>query len=267
MALLRFIKAHGAGNDFILIDARQCDFPVEDSSLIARLCHRRFGIGADGLILLQRSFVADYRMIYFNADGNEQVLCGNGLRCFAAFIYELGDHRESLSIETPNGVLTCKRSGQGISSCFPEPQFLREPFPLALSCGVREVFLVNSGVPHAMLFTEDLEEEEFEELAREVRHHPAFFPEGANVSLLQWDRDKEVRIRTFERGVEGETLACGTAALAAAKVVSSLKKIDHVVVYPRSQEPLEITIANWELTGPAQLVFEGTIKLYQALSV
>jgi diaminopimelate epimerase len=258
MYRLPFIKAHGAGNDFILIDNRRCDFPFEDGSLIGHLCHRRFGIGADGLILLQHSEKADYRMVYFNADGKEANLCGNGLRCFVAFICELGDHRASLTIETKSGLIECKRNGQRITSCFPEPQILRGPFPLALSGGVRETFHVFSGVPHAVIFSDELEEEDLQLLGREVRNHPAFLPAGVNVNLIEWE-ETVVRIRTYERGVEAETFACGTAALAAAKVVSTLRKLERVAIYPRSQELLEVNTESWELTGSAQLVYEGTM--------
>jgi len=258
MNRLPFVKAHGAGNDFILIDNRHYVFPLGNSSLIEHLCHRRFGIGADGLILVQQSMKADYRMVYFNADGKEADLCGNGLRCFVVFVCELGDRRESLTIETKSGLIECKRNGQRITSRFPEPQILRRSFPLALSGGIRETFLVFSGVPHAVIFSDELEEEDLQSLGREVRNHPAFFPAGVNVNLIDCE-EATVRIRTYERGVEAETFACGTAALAAAKVVSTLRKLERVVIHPRSQEALEVNIRNWELTGSAQLVFKGTI--------
>ncbi len=260
MDRLPFIKAHGAGNDFILIDNRSYGFPVGNSSLIERLCHRRFGIGADGLILLQSSKSADYRMIYFNADGKEADLCGNGLRCFVAFAHELGDRRNILIIETKNRLIECKRNGQRISSRFPEPQLIRGPFPLALSEGIRETFLVDSGVPHAVLFSDELDEEDLPLLGKEVRNHPVFFPNGANVNFIEW-KEAALHVRTYERGVEAETLACGTAALAVARVASLLKKIERVVIYPRSREPLEVNTHNWELTGSAQLVYEGMIAL------
>jgi len=261
---VKFIKAHGAGNDFILIDDRELLFPIEDVSLIERLCHRRFGIGADGLILLQNSAQADYRMRYFNSDGREAALCGNGLRCFAAFVYYLGDFKESVLVETENGHIQTKRKGSQITTCFPPPKFIKA-FPLALTSGIREVYFVDSGLPNAVFFSEDLDEEELADFGREVRYHPAFAPQGVNVTLVECKDKVNVHIRTYERGVEAETLACGTAALSVAKVLAELKRYDRVVIYPASDDPLEIDTTSWELTGPAQLVFEGYINLKAAV--
>lgn len=243
------------------MDDRQLRFPLENGSLISSLCERRLGIGADGLILLQPSQIADYRMRYFNADGKEVELCGNGLRCFVAFVNELGDYRTALMVETASGCIACRREGGRISSCFPEPQFIREPFPLALFSGIRDVYFVRAGVPHVVLFSDNLEEEELPIIGREIRHHPAFLPEGANVNFLEWKGGSEVRIRTYERGVEAETMACGTGALATAKVIASLKRLERITITPRSQECIEVNTLTWELTGPAKLVFEGTVFL------
>ena len=257
---MKFIKAHGAGNDFILIDDRELLFPAEDVSLIEKLCHRRYGIGADGLILLQNSTRGDYRMRYFNSDGREAALCGNGLRCFAAFVFHLGDTRESVLVETGKDVIQTKRNGGRISTCFPPPKLLKT-FPLALTSGIREVYFVDSGLPNAVFFSEDLDEEEPMHFGREVRYHPVFAPEGVNVTLVECKDKSNIRIRTYERGVEAETLACGTAALSVAKVLAELKRYDRVVLYPASEDPLEIDTITWELTGPAQLVFEGSTQV------
>jgi diaminopimelate epimerase len=259
---VKFIKAHGAGNDFILIDDRELLFPSEDISLVEKLCHRRYGIGADGLILLQHSLCADYRMRYFNSDGREALLCGNGLRCFAAFVFHLGDSRESILIETKNDLIQTKRIDGRITTFFPPPKLLKN-FPLALSSGIREVHFVDSGLPNAIFFTEEIEEEELLQFGREVRFHPAFAPDGVNVSVVECIDKNNIRIRTYERGVEAETLACGTAALSVAKVLAELKHYDRVVIYPTSEDPLEIDTKTWELTGPAKLVFEGEINLSQ----
>lgn len=259
---LNFSKAQGAGNDFVLIDDRTLSFPKENTSLIKRLCHRQYGIGSDGLILLQPSSVADHRMVYFNADGGEVALCGNGLRCLAAFIFHLGDKRESLQIETMKAKIAVRRKPDGqIATRFSPPKFTKGPFPLSLSSGTREAFFVDCGAPHTIFFSEDLDQEEIESFGKEVRNHPEFAPEGTNVTLLKCETKNFTRIRTYERGVEAETLACGTAALSAAKVLAHTKQVDRVVIYPASNEPLEIDTATWELTGPAKIVFDGIFLL------
>jgi len=265
MELLSFTKAHGSGNDFILVDDRQLQFPIGEDSWISRLCDRRFGIGADGLILLQHSTEADYRMRYFNADGKEARLCGNGVRCFVAFAHELGDARPFLSVETASGIIACRRDNERISIGLPSPELIKGPFSLALSSGVRDIFHVQAGVPHAILFSENLEKEDVFSVGKEIRYHPALGPLGANVNFIAWHGKNEVRVRTYERGVEEETWACGTGALAVAKVISLLKLLERVVIIPRSQECMEINTTTWELTGPAQLVYKGIIRLADAM--
>jgi diaminopimelate epimerase len=253
---VKFVKAHGAGNDFVLIDDREFFFPAENHSLIEKLCDRKFGIGADGLILLQSSSKADYKMRYFNSDGNEASLCGNGLRCFAAFAFHLGDGRETLLIETKNVLIKTKKMGDRIATYFAEPKLLKGPFGLQTSKGIRDVYFVDCGLPNAVFLNND-DEEEFETFAREVRNHPAFSPDGVNVTIVRHQNKNEICIRTYERGVEKETLACGTAALSVAKIFSAIQGYEKVTIYPTSLDPLEIDTRIWELTGPAQLVFEG----------
>ena len=257
---IAFVKGHGSGNDFILIDNRKKDFPISNPSFISQLCHRRFGIGADGLILLEKAEEADYRMVYFNADGYEADLCGNGLRCFVVFAGALGDQRETLLVETKSGSIRCKRKGEKVTCAFPEPTLLQGPFSLPLTDETKEAFLVDSGVPHIVLFSEDLEEENLAFLGKEIRNHPLFYPEGVNVNFIQL-KEEGIYVRTYERGVEGETLACGTAALAVAKVLSFLEDLKHVVIFPRSRDSIEVNMVNWELTGSATLTYSGHIQV------
>ncbi len=254
---LCFVKGHGTGNDFVLIDDRVSHFPVSNAKLIAHLCDRRRGIGGDGLVLLQNSSYADYRMRYFNADGGEVSLCGNALRCLSLFIAFLGDSRTILTIETEGSSCLVEREGSLVSVRFSSPKLLKSRFTLPLSCGSRDVFFVDSGVPHAILFTKDIDNEEVELIGKEIRHHTLFAPSGTNVNFVFWDGGDGASIRTYERGVEGETLSCGTGTLAAAFVLMHFTKARSMTFTTRSQEPLVVDTSTWELKGKAHLSYKG----------
>jgi len=215
---LPFVKYHGAGNDFILIDARF--FVLQAPSLLARsLCDRRRGIGADGLLLLLPSSKANYRMQIFNVDGSEPAMCGNGIRCLFDFIQKRVDPASELLIETKQSVLRCRRVGEEIGVSLGAPQILH--FPTAKES---PLYVVDTGVPHAVHFVEDLDAVDVAKLGREIRFDSRFAPEGVNVNFVSILREGEIVLRTYERGVEGETLACGTGAAAAAFVAWKLGK-------------------------------------------
>jgi diaminopimelate epimerase len=271
---LRFVKAQGAGNHFILIDDRRGFFPLSRALLIARMCDPCFGIGADGLILLQSSQHSDYRMRFFNADGSEAALCGNGLRCFALFAAYLGDHRLSMSVETDAGKMHLSLDGDCVSTRFPEPVIIHDSMQLSLGNHCREIALVDSGVPHAIFMSSDIDQEDVTNLGRAVRMHPLFGPEGVNVSWIRWKELPDIQIRTYERGVEAETQACATAALSAAKVImhrsqqstarsihdkdaANLFTYSSFTFYPLSRDPLRVDLTRWEVSGSAHIVFAG----------
>lgn len=266
--LLSFSKYQGAGNDFILIDDRSLRFPADDSSLIQKLCSLRFGIGADGIVLLRSSTLADFRMRIYNLDGTEASFCGNGLRCLALYIEHLGLKGNAFSVETESFVVPC--------TVFRDKVSIKLPFPKTLCWGGKfegdlapyEFFVVDSGVPHAVIFVEDLETYPVQELGKAIRFHSVWAPSGVNVNFIKVMPDGAVRIRTYERGVEGETLSCGSGAAAAAFVVSQQKgSFKPLRVTPKSGEHFEFSFQQTSLgrhllmQGPASLVFEGKMEI------
>ncbi len=264
---LSFFKYQGSGNDFILIDDRSCFFPIDNQKLIRFLCSRNWGIGADGLILLQASTLAHFRMRIFNSDGLEADFCGNGLRCLILYLKDLGFQEDEFNIEMPQSVVSCKVQGNTVS--------VQMPIPKVLHWGVKigketpcEVFVVNTGVPHAVVFVEDLEEYPLASVAPMLRHHLQFGSEGVNVNFAKIGTDGILRMRTYERGIEGETLSCGTGAAAVALVASQKAGIESPIrVVTKSGDALEFSIAEStegkkiEMQGKASLVFEGRIEI------
>lgn len=259
-----FSKYQGAGNDFILIDDRELSFPAQDFHLIAQLCHRRFGIGADGLILLQPSQKGDFLFRIFNADGKEAAMCGNGIRCLVHFAYSLGIQKDVYSVETLQSLLSCRLVDNQASSSF---EYSKQ-FDFPVKMGQHEVYFVNTGVPHAVVFVDTLDIPDFYHQAREIRFHSFFGLEGANVNFVTIEKDQSLRCRTYERGVEGETLACGTGAVAAAAVANDIFQVASPIrVIPLSEEVLEVDIGleGIHMTGPVHCVFKGRVSLYDSL--
>ena len=217
----KFSKYQGAGNDFVLMDLSYFTPPSDLSELARRLCHRRLGIGADGLLVLLPSSIADYRMRVFNADGSEPAMCGNGIRCLFDFIQKHKKGASELSIETLFGVLKCRRVGEEIAVNLGSPSVTH--WPIELSQGA--AFVLDTGVPHAVLFVDALDSVSVAEEGRKVRLHPHFAPHGVNVNFVSVNPQGKVTVRTYERGVEGETLACGTGAAAAAFVAMKQRNL------------------------------------------
>lgn len=253
---LSFSKFEGAGNDFILIDDRAARFPIGDALLIQNLCHRRFGIGADGVILLQNDAQADLRMRIFNSDGSEAEGCGNGVRCLMRFLEDLGWQTKRYRIAVGGKILSAEFLGDSISVEMGEISGWKTH-----SIEGREIHFVDSGVPHAVWFVSDVEMIPLHEVGPLLRRHPLFAPRGTNVNIAAIGQDRSVRVRTFERGVEGETLACGTGATAVAAIGAKLFGWDSPVriCYPGGD--LEIyfdgSLQRIWLAGPARKVFSG----------
>ena len=252
-----FSKYHGAGNDFILIDDRIPFFPAADCERIRKLCDRRLGIGADGLILLQSSQKADFRMRLFNADGGEPGMSGNGIRCLVSFIHSLGIERDLYRIETGQAVRVCQILDGKVAVSMGPVHVLHRGLKLALQHEVVSMEVLHTGVPHAVVFVDDLDAVDVASKGKEIRHHPHFQPEGVNVNFAMRGAEGHLRMRTYERGVEAETLACGTGAVAVASATNAPGYI-----LPASGEMLEVRIdgENTQLIGPAQLVFTGEIN-------
>jgi len=266
--MLRFTKMDGAGNDFILIDNRAGDIHLNGSE-IARLCDRHRGIGADGILLLENpSDHADFRMRYFNADGGEAEMCGNGARCFARFANKVARAQGKISFETPAGIISAELAGDLVTLQMTEPTDLRLSVPLQIGADKKIVHFINSGVPHVVVPVSQVADIDVSREGSVLRHHEAFSPKGANVNFIEKRGADKIALRTYERGVEDETLACGTGVVASALIFAATENVKGpIAVIARGGDELRVgfeKIDNYfssvTLTGPAEFVFEGTIE-------
>jgi diaminopimelate epimerase len=235
MQPLTFAKMHGGGNDFILIDNRtQIIRSYEGPELAKRLCRRKFGIGADGLILVEDAHGADFRWRFYNADGSEAEMCGNGGRCAARFAFQAGIAPATLRFETNAGIVEAQVNGSSVKLQLPRPNDLHLDIPLEVLSDTVSVHYINTGVPHCVIFTADIENAAVVEVGRAVRYHDRFQPAGTNVNFVQVLGSHDIAIRTYERGVENETMACGTGSVAGA-LISSYKQLVESPVKVRTQ--------------------------------
>ncbi|NWG01865.1 MAG: diaminopimelate epimerase [Syntrophaceae bacterium] len=257
-----FMKMSGSGNDFILIDHREL-FLKEDHlrDFIQKVCRRRISVGADGLILIERSQKADFKWRYFNADGGEAEMCGNGGRCAARFAYLKGIAGPSLKFETLVGILSAQVMGKKVKL-----EMIKPPSPKldeTVSIDGKELIFssINTGVPHAVLFVEDLENLDVVRMGRAIRYHSHFAPNGTNANFVQFEKGSHLSIRTYERGVEDETLACGTGAVASA-LVAALKGLVKSPVSIQTQGG-EILTVYFEIDGNEikDVFFEGDVHI------
>jgi diaminopimelate epimerase len=263
---LSFSKYSGSGNDFILIDNRGSSFPCENSLLIQQLCRRPQGIGADGLILLENASEADYGMRIFNADGGEAEMCGNGIRCLLLFIKEVAEQKDSYTIKTFREKLTLSSDREFIKTSMPVPTHIRWNETLEVGSEELTFHFLNTGVPHVVIFVDDLQDPHWMSLASSIRYHPSFAPQGTNVNFVHVDERGQVHLRTYERGVEQETGACGTGATAAALASNKIYGLKSPIqLLPSSQELLWVSFEQKSsssyqdvyLTGSAHLIFRG----------
>lgn len=261
---------NGAGNDFVLIDNRAQTIRLSREQII-RLCHRQRGVGADGVLLLvpSRAGQADWAWDFYNSDGSSADMCGNGARCFARFIQRITGSAEATSFETGSGVIRARFSGQRVTVTLTPPKDLRLDNQLAVDEGSYTVHSLNTGVPHAVVFVPNADRAMVADLGPKLRHHPHFKPQGSNVNFVQLLGPNSIRVRTYERGVEGETLACGTGVTASALVAARLNRFaSPVKVQVQGGEELEVlfdqegdSFSNVQLTGPAEFVFDGRIRI------
>lgn len=275
-----FIKMHGLGNDFILIDCLSKS--LGDSSFLSylakKLCNRNFGIGADGLMLILASSKADLQMRIFNSDGTEAQMCGNGIRCFAKYAYENKlISKNKFTVETLAGIITPElifkdKEISGIKVDMGIPKLERREIPMegedtptvvdeTLTIDSKYVFkitCVSMGNPHCITFVNDVQSISVDEIGRKIENHP-LFPEKTNVEFIQVLNKQEINFRVWERGV-GETLACGTGACAALVASVLNKKTDREAIIHLPGGDLDIQWADdghVYMTGPAELVFKG----------
>lgn len=265
MPLLPFIKYSGTGNDFIIVDNRDKIWVPEDLPL-SRLCHRQLGIGADGIIFIENSSAADAKMRIFNSDGSEAEMCGNGLRCIADVLSNL-IQKKNLLIESKFLKHQCFCSDSFIQAEMGAPSEVRWDIPLEIQGKIIPIAFLNTGVPHVVAFFEEIDFIDVDELGSYIRHHPLFKPHGSNANFVQ-KTNEGIKIRTFERGVEGETLACGTGAVASALAAAKIYMLPSPVnVFLKSGEFLKIDfiesnfkIINTFMTGKCSKIFEGQIS-------
>src|SRR5437764_258329 len=267
--MLRFTKMNGAGNDFVLIDNRAGEVHL-DRGQIARLCDRHRGIGADGILLLEEAANgADFRMRYYNRDGGEAEMCGNGARCFARFASKVAGAGEQISFQTPAGIIAAELHGELVTLRMSEPKDLRLSTELEVGGKKEIVHFINTGVPHAVVPVSQVGDVDVRSRGEKIRRHKMFSPKGANANFIEKRGARKIAVRTYERGVEDETLACGTGVVAAALIFAATENFHGPIgVLVRGGNELKVgfdkidnQVRNVTLTGPAEFVFEGTIEV------
>ncbi len=264
--MLTFTKMNGAGNDFVMVDNRDLRYDL-DQAAIARICDRHRGVGADGLIAVEPAQgEADFRMRYYNADGGEAEMCGNGARCFARFASSISGQTGLVKFETPAGVIAAKLHHGLVELAMSVPKDLALGAVLPVKESKLTVHFVNTGVPHAVVLVDDLAAVDVVGLGAGLRYHEHFKPKGTNANFVA-KRGADFAIRTYERGVEGETLACGTGVVAAALILNQVEGVSSPVgVWVQGGDRLDVGFdrdgagyRNVTLTGPADFVFDGHV--------
>jgi diaminopimelate epimerase len=266
--MIEFFKMSGSGNDFILIDNRDKSLTVKNlPDFVRKLCQRADSIGADGLILVEPSEKVDFRWRFFNADGSEAEMCGNGGRCAARFAFLKGLAGQNLSFETRAGIIDAEVRGEVVKLRLTEPFDLRINQLVTIDGHPFEVNSINTGVPHVVHFVNNLDHFDVFNVGRMIRYHEQYQPAGTNVDFVQVLDTHTLQIKTYERGVEDETLACGTGAVASA-LVSSWKGLveSPVSVIVKSGEILKIYFEKTDhgfsriyLEGTARVIYEGRL--------
>jgi diaminopimelate epimerase len=270
MVNIPFVKMVGAGNDFIIIEPRK-NFDYE--KFTKSVCHRQNGIGADGVLILEKSKKSDHRMRIINADGSEAEMCGNGARCMAAYITaNAKPAKTSFGMETLAGEIKALVKGETVHVQLSNPTDYRPDLDITVDDKKFKVHYIDTGVPHTIVLVNELQKVDVNSLGAKIRHHKQFAPRGTNVNFVEPGRGNLAAVRTFERGVEAETLACGTGAVASALVAYlqanpkvKKQKGASMKVLTASREILEITfdlnegykIDNVWLKGSAKLIAKG----------
>ncbi|AUP77853.1 diaminopimelate epimerase [Flavivirga eckloniae] len=253
-----FYKYQGTGNDFVMIDNRQQVFDKNNTKLVASLCDRRFGIGADGLILLENHNDLDFKMVYYNADGNESSMCGNGGRCLVAFAKQLGVIDKKAVFEAIDGLHHATIEGNIVKLQMVDVDTVEKH--------ENHVFL-DTGSPHHVQFEDKIEAFDIKTEGAKIRYGSPYNEAGSNVNFVKKINDQTFAVRTYERGVEDETLSCGTGATAVALAMHAINEVgDNLITLQVPGGELQVSFdvedglyKNVWLIGPAKFVFEGTI--------
>lgn len=263
-----FLKMSGTGNDFVMVDNRENIIPADKRSLFAAAVGpRKTAIGCDGIILLEQD---DQTIImrFLNPDGSEVDMCGNGARCFASFLKKVGAAGDTAEFQTGAGIIRSELTDRGVKVQLTEPAPIREIKGLPVNETPLNVFFINTGVPHVVLFVNDIEDIDIRKTGSAIRYHQHFAPAGTNANFVKKNRPSDILVRTYERGVEDETLACGTGSVASALVYAARKNATSPVkVTVRSGEPLWVyfkrngdSFQNVFLEGAATVTFSGSVE-------
>lgn len=278
MNKIPFMKFSGAGNDFVIINNLDNLVDSTDTNFVKKVCERRMSVGADGVLLVEKAYGigtgmsrlpeetadVDFRMRYFNADGGEVETCGNGARCIAKFAYLNGIASEKMRFLTNAGIYEAEIVGDNVKVRMSDATDIRLNVPLQLKDGVHTVGFANSGVPHVVFFVDDLEGTDVFDMGQQTRYHTDFKPAGTNANFIRIQSSERLDIRTYERGVEDETLACGTGSIASAIVSAALGKVTSPVsVKTASGVVLKI---HFEMSGgePKNVYLEGDARVIYA---
>ncbi|WP_339136082.1 MAG: diaminopimelate epimerase [Candidatus Electrothrix sp. GW3-4] len=267
-----FIKMSGTGNDFIIIDHRKPIIaPEAMADFAAKVCRRKFSAGADGLILIEDSAEADFQWQFFNADGSVAEMCGNGARCAARFAFLQGIAPAEMRFATLAGIIEASVIGKDVAVKMTDPVHLKMDQRLQVEGKEYTVHSIDTGVPHAVLFVDDIDQTDVRAIGSGIRHHQTFIPAGTNVNFAQRQEDA-IKVRTYERGVEDETLACGTGAAASAIIAALLGQAASPVDITTSggdrltimfdlkkgmEKGTDSAVHNVFLKGPAHTIYSG----------
>jgi len=266
--IIPFTKSHCGGNDFICVDNRNEIVPKEIVSFVKKVCQRKFGIGADGLLLLERDKRLDYKMRYFNSDGSKAEFCGNGARCLAVFAHMCGIRKERMRLRSNAGTHTVYIKDTIVKLKMPSPEDIRQAQDLALQRkkGRHKAcpYFVRIGVPHIVIFSEEIDRLDVVELGKEIRYNPLFSKEGTNVDFCQFLGRNRLKVRTYERGIEDETYSCGTGAVACA-VIAYLKGMVSSpveIIFSKNVDTIyfDKKLKEIFLEGKVEVVYEGRLK-------
>ena len=273
MKIISFTKMAGAGNDFVIVDNRSGILGANPAGSARKLCDRKRSIGADGLVLLEKSKKAELRMRIFNPDGSEAEMCGNGVRCLAKLAADKKITKRKMSIETAAGIVTVEVRKNIVKARLTDPRDLKLNFSVNVNGGPKNLNFIDTGVPHAVMVLDSLEDTDVSGLGKEICFHPHFAPQGTNVDFISFKKaggpSNAIAIRTYERGVECETLSCGTGSTAGAIVAAALKGYSSpVFVQTESGEILKVYFSrkggrfyDVYLEGPVTVSFEGSVNL------
>lgn len=268
---LRFAKMEGGGNDFVVIEDTRSALGNSFSAMAKKLCRRKYSVGADGLLVLKKSKKADIKMKYFNSDGSLASFCGNGARCISQYAYKNKIVRKDFTLESDAGILDVKIKKDSVKIAMINPKDIMRNISLDVDGKKWAMDAVNTGVPHAVIFVDTFKGLDVEGIGRKVRFHKFFQPAGVNVNFVMKKNRNSIHVRTYERGVEAETLACGTGSVASSLIaglkgccISPVRAMtrgnDILITYFKKNAETQ-SISNVYLEGPAKVAFEGEIKI------